>query len=225
MDFEMWEVFGKLAATVHYMKGDTLVFSADYYVGSAFVHTGVRHGGFSINANARNANELPEVLVNLLKNNYIPSTWLIRRVLAEESNYAAAVRRLKEENVTATIYFIVSGVEKNDGIVIEKEMDHVVGTEELTSDRWFIVQTNYDRNQSEPIDDVRRAPAERKMRARGNTNLTLDDIFHILKEWPNFNIATIITASMSAAKHIHNTTAWYGYNPPMETETLLTAEE
>ena len=64
------------------------------------------------------------------------------------------------------------------------------------------------------------------MKARGNKGLKLEDIMKVLEEWPNFNIATIMTVAMSALEKYHNTTAWYGYNPPThEPEVLLTAEE
>lgn len=39
--------------------------------------------------------------------------------------------------------------------------------------------------------------------------------------WPNFNIATIMTAVMVPAKSYHNVTAWYGVNPKPEQIYLL----
>ena len=90
------------------------------------------------------------------------------------------------------------------------------GTEELTDDKWFLVQTNYDRNMKEPVTDARRVPAEKKMMQRGNENLQLEDLFNVLTLYPNYMIATIITVSMSARKNYHNTTVWYGSNPKIE---------
>ena len=92
-------------------------------------------------------------------------------------------------------------------------MDYVHGSYELTDERWFLVQTNYDRDEPEPLIDTRRVPAEKKMIERGNSNFHSEDLMKILMEWPNFNIATIMTVSMTAQSFYHNTTVWYGYNP------------
>ena len=78
-----------------------------------FVHTGVRPDGYTINVNARKTNELPDEFINILKNNNLPSVWLVRRVLAEESTYEGAVKRFKTEHIGASIYYIVSGLKPN----------------------------------------------------------------------------------------------------------------
>ncbi len=62
--------------------------------------------------------------------NHIPSAWLIRKVLEEESTYESAVERLKTEEIGAPIYYIVSGIGK--GIVIEREIKGVHAYYELS---------------------------------------------------------------------------------------------
>ena len=49
MDFEMYELIGKLIANVEYYKGDQKVYTVDTVVGSAFALTGIRHGAFAVN--------------------------------------------------------------------------------------------------------------------------------------------------------------------------------
>ena len=75
------------------------------------------------------------------------------------------------------------------------------------------MQTNYDRDQPEPIYDQRRHPAESRLRDRGNLNFNETDVMKVMFEWPTFNIATIMTAVMTPKDNYHNTTVWYGYNP------------
>ena len=36
----------------------------------------------------------------------------------------------------------------------------------------------------------------------------------VMSQWPTFNIASIITVIMTAETGYHNTTVWYGENPP-----------
>ena len=85
---------------------------------------------------------------------------------------------------------------------------------ELNSTNWFLVQTNYDRDQPDPIHDSRRVAVENRIRERGNVHFEEQDLFtDFMSEWPTFNIATIMTAVMVPANGYHNTTVWYGYNP------------
>jgi hypothetical protein len=53
------------------------------------------------------------------------------------------------------------------------------------------------------------------MRERGNANFSEQTLLdHFMFQWPNFNIATIMTAIMvPAGNGYHNTTVWYGENP------------
>lgn len=91
----MWEILAKLVANVEYYRGDQRIFSVDTVVGSAFALTGIRHGAFAVNCDTRYAKNFADDLISVLKDNAIPTLWLLRNVLAEETNYAAAVKKLK----------------------------------------------------------------------------------------------------------------------------------
>ena len=41
---------------------------------------------------------------------------------------------------------------------------------------WFLVQTNYDRDQPDPVHDPRRIPVEKKLADRGNQGFTEDTL-------------------------------------------------
>lgn len=58
-----------------------------------------------------------------MKDNSIPSAWLSRKVLEEESTYEGAIARLKKEEISGPIYYIVSGIGK--GTVIERAVKEV----------------------------------------------------------------------------------------------------
>lgn len=72
----------------------------------------------------------------------------------------------------------------------------------------FIVQTNYDREVPDPVDDSRRIPAETKMDALKNISeqIVMDKV---MSTFPNFNIDTLLTTTMSAKNNYVNTTVWY----------------
>jgi hypothetical protein len=45
--------------------------------------------------------------------NDIPTCWLLRNVVNEESSYSAAVDRLKKTKIAGPVYFVVSGLKDN----------------------------------------------------------------------------------------------------------------
>ena len=49
----------------------------------------------------------------MLKNNAMPTCWLLRKVLEEETTYTNALKRLKNNKITAPVYYVVSGVGPN----------------------------------------------------------------------------------------------------------------
>lgn len=69
------------------------------------------------------------------------------------------MRRLNYTTITAPTYYIVSGVKDNQGAVIERDIHGAHGYYQLTEERWYLVQTNYDRDIPDPPKDYRRVPA------------------------------------------------------------------
>ena len=146
--------------------------------GSVFSLTGVKHGAFGISVNARGARNYSDTLISVLKDNAIPTLWLVRKVFIEETTYAAATARLRNTHISCAIYYIVSGIKDNEGMVIERETDSTKAYYELSDYNWFLIQTNYDRDQPDPLHDPRRIPTEKKLAARGNANFTEQTLLH-----------------------------------------------
>jgi hypothetical protein len=110
LDFEMWHLLSNLVANVEYYKGDQRIFSVDTVVGSVFALTGIRHGAFAINVDTRKADHFYNDLISIMLDNGIPTVWLLRRTLAEETTYDRAQKRLKYEKIGGPVYYILSGV-------------------------------------------------------------------------------------------------------------------
>lgn len=68
----------------------------------------------------RAAKSFEDDLISVIKNNAIPTCWLLKKTLEEQTDYTSAVKRLKEERISAPVYYIVSGVKPNEGTVIER---------------------------------------------------------------------------------------------------------
>lgn len=123
LDFEMWNLISNLVARVDYYKGDQKVFSVDTVVGSVFALTGIRHGAFAINVDTRKAKHFYEDFMEILANNAIPTVWLLRKTLEQQTTYADALHRLKTERIDGPVYYVISGVGPNEGCVIERDYE------------------------------------------------------------------------------------------------------
>lgn len=66
------------------------------------------------------------------------------------------------------MYYIISGLKNNEGMVIERDTNSVHAYYELSEANWFLLQTNYDRDQPDPMHDPRRVPVEQRLWERGN---------------------------------------------------------
>jgi acid ceramidase/N-acylethanolamine-hydrolysing acid amidase len=221
----MWELFSKLIVNVEYYNGSERVFSVDTVAGSVFALTGVRHGAFSLNVDTRKAKDFSQDLISVLAKQAYPTVWLVRRVLEDQTTYAAAVQRMKTEIIGGPVYYIIAGAEGNEGTVLERDTNQTHAAYTLTDSTWFLVQTNYDRDLPEPIYDTRRVPAENKLKELGSKGFTEETLLHeVMFKWPNFNIATIMTAIICPKTGYHNTTVWYGSNPVQKDAPSLQME-
>ena len=68
-------------------------------VGSVFALTGIRHGFFAINVDTRKQTHVYDDVIAVLKDGAIPTCWLLRLTLQEETSFAGAVQRLKTEKI------------------------------------------------------------------------------------------------------------------------------
>jgi len=145
-------------------------------------------------------------------NNYVPPDFFLRVVFDNAKTFDEAVKMMNETNVACAIYYIVSGIEGNQGVVIERDATSIHGFYQLNSTDWFLVQTNYDRDVPDPIHDMRRIPAEMRLEKMGQS-ITIQQLYDdIMIKWPTFNLATILTYSAVPANSYHNTTLWWGGN-------------
>jgi len=119
---------------------------------------------------------------------------------------------LKSGLLIAPCYYILSGVQSNEGVVLSRNRngDQNIYPLDVPSGRWFIVQTNYDRNTPDPVNDTRRIPAEKRLESIGQGNITVDNLFtDVLSLYPNLNVETVYTSIFSAMTGYFNTTMWY----------------
>lgn len=197
LDFFLWNRIAPMLANVDYYRGSEYITTIDSIVGSSFALNGFVPGKFAITVDSRYLKPgeatFADVLTNIFVNNYMPSAWNVRETLVNERSFDAAKSRLEGQNVTAPIYYIISGSGGNEGAVIEKKSVGTHAVYQLNETTWFIVQTNYDRNEQDPWYDNRRLPVEKKIEAMGQ-DINAEDVYNnIMTKWPTFNIASLLT--------------------------------
>lgn len=80
--------------------------------------------------------------IGLLLFGYPNVSMIIRKVFEECNSYKCAFTHIVNSDVIATAYFIISGIEENEGAIISKDRFGIGHIEELNKERWFLIQTN-----------------------------------------------------------------------------------
>lgn len=128
----MWEILSKLLVHVEYYRGGKKIFNSDIVVGSVFSLTASKPGAFAVNVDTRYTKHFENDLISVLIDGAIPTCWLLRKVVEQEQSYDRAVKRLKTERIGGPVYYIVSGINPYEGIVIERDVNAVHAYYELS---------------------------------------------------------------------------------------------
>jgi hypothetical protein len=87
--------------------------------------TGIAPGRFSVTVNyvTHNKESSKAAFVKRAAQGYWPSTWVVRRALSDQPDFAAAVRYLKKVPVLSPVLFTVVGTRNTERVVIERSAD------------------------------------------------------------------------------------------------------
>ena len=212
LDFGFGEYLANLSSVVTFHKNGKPLYQANVIAGYAGHASGLKFGKFGITMNERDTASMWDNLGSYFLHRSSPSAYLIRKVLEKADNFDEAVKMLSETRLIAPTYFIVSGTQPHEGVVITRGANEVRNMSWLSENDpdWFIVHTNYDRDQPDAPNDLRRVPAEQRLAATQHKNVseqTLMDV--VFSKHPTLNIRTILTAIFSAETNYYNTTMWY----------------
>jgi len=201
--------------TVHYQfyKNGSMLYEGDGDAGFLGIVTGLRKGGFGISINERDKGGPLSTIYEIMFRRTFSVPYYIRRVLETAENFETAVKMLSSEEFGAPCYLTVSGVNKNEGVVITRDRRGVYNVSQIdfdSQDQWFLVQTNYDRDVPDPTSDFRRVPAEQRMRSIGRNSMSLDSLYNsVMNLEPNKRYNTITTSVMCPKTGDFNTTVWF----------------
>jgi len=198
---------------VDYQSKNKTVYKGTTIAGFVGIMNGVRPGGFAVSMNARDKGGkiLPNFFELLALGAKTPSQTL-RQTLATEQSYEAAVSKLKEDRLADDVYYIVSGINEDEGVVLSRGRNMDVNAWALDSSEdngWYRLQTNYDHWEPVPESDNRRDPGNENMQKVGQDHANLSSIWSdVLTIWPTFNPHTDWTSLLCAETGELETFTW-----------------
>ncbi len=139
-----------LSYEAYMYKNNQLMFIGQGIFGYVGFLNGVKIGKFSISANKRDQKNNPIEELKSFVNGYRDPLFLINQAFEYDNDYEQVVERLTHTEIAAGIYYIVEGDDK--GEVITRSKDGIaridkVGKRNNVSDKWYIVQTNADKDE------------------------------------------------------------------------------
>ena len=212
LDFEFAQYLADLSSVAVFYKNGNPLFEGNVVAGYTGLTSGLKYGKFGITLNERDTTSWSDNLGAYFLHKSVPPNYLVRKVLEKANSFDEAVKMLTKTRIIAPAYFIVSGTQPHEGVVITRGANEVKDMSWISANNpgWFIVHTNYDRDLPDPSYDYRRTPAEERLAATQQKNITEQVLFDsVLSKYPNLNLATILTAIFSAETGYYNTTMWY----------------
>ncbi|KAB7508025.1 hypothetical protein Anas_02634, partial [Armadillidium nasatum] len=118
-------------------------------------------------------------------------TLYAREVFETVNDFESAKSALSNVRLIAPVYYILSGINRNEGVIITRDRDNVnilnLGSKESGQGSWFLVETNYDHWKNPPFYDDRRTPSVQCLKRDGQTKASWEQIYNVLSTKPVLN--------------------------------------
>jgi len=223
LDFGLSSYLANLAYHAKYYKGGKLLYESIDLAGYRGLVTAERPDYYSFAVNEYFVEKSPLKAIGRhakLSFSYLsrifqgklPAPYSARKAFESAKDYDDLVHNLLKVDTISRCHYIVSGAQKGQGAVISKFQDSVQYFTKLdaANGRWFIVQTNYQRDLPDPKTDNRRTAAIDRINKIGRDGLTKEVLLNeIMGTYPTFNAHTIHTTIMQVHGGYFNTTMWY----------------
>lgn len=221
----MWivDVLKEFIINVDFHKGGKSLYKATTAVGFVGILHAVKPGKFawSMDARRKGGNIALNLLEMALGAGVRTPEQHARYVFETEDSYSTAKDALANTEIVNPVYYILSGVEKNEGAVLARDRKGVVHTylmeEEIASpggnvqkDFWVGI-TNYDLDKRPLPADDRATPMTDNLNALEGKPFNDKEVWDILQTWPTFNAHTDITAVVDVASGKFDVVVWFDH--------------
>uniref|UniRef100_A0A667GEQ2 Acid ceramidase n=1 Tax=Lynx canadensis TaxID=61383 RepID=A0A667GEQ2_LYNCA len=199
-----------LTVNLDFQRNNKTVFKASSFAGYVGMLTGFKPGLFSLTLNERfgvNGGYMGIIEWILGKKDAMWIGFITRSVLENSTSYEEAKNVLTKTKILAPAYFILGGNKSGEGCVITRDRTQSLDVYELNpkQDRWYVLQTNYDRWKSPFFLDDRRTPAKMCLNRTTQENISFATIYDVLSTKPVLNKLTVFTTLMDVTKGQYET--------------------
>lgn len=221
LDFGTYFVISHSIFQADYYKNGEFIFSAIELAGFRGVINGLKGNKFAMSLNLRKKNSAIFNIFRIFLSgyfsqnfNYYTPNYFMYKVLLEAENYSDAYNMLKKGKLTAPVYYLLTGIKENEGVLLLRDYDSLDSEEKLDKEKgiWYILVTNNDKGNTKenPESEFRRKSAEEKLKEIGYENINKENIYEkILSKYPNNNLVTAYTSIHTAQNNgFFNTTVW-----------------
>uniref|UniRef100_A0A671EX45 Acid ceramidase n=1 Tax=Rhinolophus ferrumequinum TaxID=59479 RepID=A0A671EX45_RHIFE len=194
-----------LTVNLDFQRNNKTVFKASSFAGYVGTLTGFKPGLFSLTLNERfstSGGYMGVIEWILGKRDAMWIGFISRSVLENCTSYEEAKNILTKSKLLAPAYFILGGNKSGEGCVITRDRRKSLDVYELDSkqDRWYVVETNYDRWKNPFFLDDRRNAAKMCLNHTTQEKISLSTIYDVLSTKPVLNKLTVFTTLMDVTK-------------------------
>lgn len=211
LDFGTYFINSHMNFEAHYYKDGKYLFKAIELAGFRGIINGIKENKYSVSLNLRKKNINYINIYRILRGYPTPNFYLYKVMLQAES-FDEASKLYSENTISAPVYYSISGIKKNEGIIISRDYNMVDAIEKLDIDngKWFIVVCNKDLNEKDSEQDFRRVKAHDRISKIGGELINFSNLFeNVMSIYPTNNILTIYTTMQTAQNNGYfNTTVW-----------------
>eukprot|EP01064_Diplonema_japonicum_P007378 TRINITY_DN15010_c0_g2_i2.p1 TRINITY_DN15010_c0_g2~~TRINITY_DN15010_c0_g2_i2.p1 ORF type:complete len:472 (+),score=58.08 TRINITY_DN15010_c0_g2_i2:56-1417(+) len=203
----------ELVIEVRFMKSGSVLYRGTTIAGLVILWAGQRPDSFGVQGTAR---RMGSVFSNIAELGIggVPPGIALRQVLETKTTFSEAVSELSTVDLAANVYFIISGSEQGQGIVVARNYTQPVeavtyavgvpvvidGVENPSS--WYIVETNYEL--SDPTSDPRRGQMVQALNDVGTAQLTFNKLQTILQSANFLTASSVFTVTMSPGQNAYH---------------------
>jgi acid ceramidase len=186
------EMLRPIVVNVEYMKGGKLVYKAVHFAGYIGILSAIKPDVFTLTMNERFGVDGGYIGMLEWLAGYRNESWmgfLTRDTLEKATSYSEAVDMLANTRMLAPAYFILGGTKSGEGCVITRSLEKAldIWNLDVSSGRWYLVETNYDHWKQPLVIDNRRDPAKKCMNETGRSLVSLGNMFNVLSTKPVLN--------------------------------------
>lgn len=196
LDYLYPDYFRVMVANYDWYKNGEVIFKSASIVGYQGIVTGVRVGAYSVSIDERDSGTLLENVIRMLAGK-TDNAYAIRNALQNYDNYQDAFNYLKNVETIADSYYIMAGINSNEGAVITRARTHAIDFWALSEERWWLVETNYDHwKEAAAEDSLRRTVAIEYVEKAGQDNMNTLSLLEMMSQFPVLRYSTVYTSIM-----------------------------